>query len=144
MFGQLWRSHNMATNDTPEARAFSEARRLRVIKGANGKFCELDADETGHPYVVREFEPVVMAEVNEATGVILSLTRLEFSDAYHRQGITEVHKCRDGCHDVNLTTELDKPRFARMELHEIVDGYKFDARTETLVPLRDDSNLDSD
>ena len=124
----------MAHYDTPETRAFADARRCRVTRGENGKFCEIDKDENGRDYVVREFDPVVMAEVNESTGAILALTRLEFSDAFHRQGLTTgCHECHEGCHDVNLTAELEKPAFADMELHDIVDNYKYDAATQTLV-----------
>jgi hypothetical protein len=123
----------MPDNDTPETRAFSDSRRCPVIRGPSGKFCEIDLDETGEAFIVREFDPVVMAEVNDRTGAILSLTRLEFSDAYHRQGITEVHKCHDGCSDVNVTAELAKAAFADMELHHILDNYKYDASTKTLV-----------
>ena len=124
----------MAHYDTPETRAFSDARRCRVTRGENGKFCEIDKDENGRDYVVREFDPVVMAEVNESTGAILALTRLEFSDAFHRQGLTTgCHECHDGCSDVNLTAELEKPAFADMELHDIVDNYKYDSATQTLV-----------
>ena len=120
-------------HDTVETRAFNDARQCRVIRGPSGKFCEIDTDESGDPYIVREFDPVAMAEVNDRTGAILFLTRLEFSDAYHRQGITEVHKCRDGCSDVNVTAELAKAAFADMELHHILDNYKYDASTKTLV-----------
>ena len=123
-------------HDTRETRAFSDARKCRVIRGPSGKFCELDTDETGEPYIVREFDPVVMAEVDQSTGAILALTRLEFSDAYHRQGITEIHKCHDGCHDVNLTAELEKAAFVDMELHDIVDNYRYDPATQTLIPIR--------
>ena len=124
----------MAHDDTPETRAFADARRCQVIKGPSGKFCEIDIDETGEPYIVREFDPVVLAEVNDLTGAILALTRLEFSDAFHRQGLTDgCHLCHEGCHDVNLTSELEKPAFADMELHDIVDNYKYDAATQTLV-----------
>ena len=126
----------MAHDDTPETRAFSDARRCQVIRGENGKFCEIDKDENGRDYVVREFDPVVMAEVNEVTGAILALTRLEFSDAYHRQGLTAgCHECHEGCHDVNLTAELEKAAFADMELHDIVKNYKYDSATQTLVAL---------
>lgn len=118
---------------TPEKQVFIDARRCRVVKGENGKYCELDIDETGLPYVVREFEPVVVAEVNESTGAILALTRLNFSDAYHRQGITEIHKCHDGCHDVNLTAELAKPAFTDIETTDIVDNYRYDSKTRTLM-----------
>ena len=124
----------MAHYDTPETRAFSDARKCQVIKGPSGKFCEIDIDEIGEPYIVREFDPVVMAEVNESTGAILALTRLEFSDAFHRQGLTTgCHECHEGCHDINLTSELEKPAFADMELHDIVDNYKYDSATQTLV-----------
>ena len=123
----------MAHDDTPETRAFADARQCRVTMGEHGKFCEIDKDENGRDYVVREFDPVVMAEVNESTGAILALTRLEFSDAYHRQGITEVHKCHDGFSDVNLTAELEKATFADMELHDIVRNYRYDAGSRTLV-----------
>ena len=123
----------MAHDDTPETRAFADARQCRVTMGENGKFCEIDKDENGRDYVVREFDPVVMAEVNESTGAILALTRLEFSDAYHRQGITEIHKCHEGCYEVNLTAELEKPAFADIETTDIVDNYRYDAATQTLV-----------
>ena len=125
----------MTPNDTEETRAFSYARRLRVIRGPSGKFCELDTDKAGEPYIVREFDPVVMGEVDESTGAILALTRLEFSDAFHRQGITEVHRCREGCQEVNLTAELEKPRFAEMALHDVIDNYKYDAISRVLVAL---------
>ena len=126
----------MAHNDTPETRAFNDARRCRVIRGPDGKFCELDTNESGELCIVRTFDPVVMAEVDELTGAIISLTRLEFSDAYHRQGLNDgIHLCHDGCHDVNLTAELEKAAFADMELHDIVGNYKYDSATQTLVKL---------
>ena len=121
--------------NTPEKQAFIDARRCKVIKGANGKYCEIDTDETGQFYVVREFEPVVMAEVNQSTGAILALTRLKFSEAFHRQGVTEIHKCHDGCYEVNLTAELEKPAFADIETTDIVDNYRYDSATQTLVEL---------
>jgi hypothetical protein len=124
----------MPHEDTPEKKAFRDARRCQVVRGPSGKFCELDLDDTGEVVIVREFDPVVMAEVNDQTGAILALTRLEFSDAFHRQGLTDgCHECHAGCHDVNLTVELEKPAFANMALHDIIDNYKYDASTNTLV-----------
>ena len=102
-----------------------------IVEDSDGLFKEVDNEGE----VLRVFQPVFCAVVEEATGSIRALTHLKFSEAYHLEG-KPVHKCPEGCKEVDLTTVLGDnraPRFVGLSLNDIVDRYRCNPTTGRLT-----------